>query len=279
MNDSGLSYRKPLHVVAQDGRELRPFRLARNMQLRELCIMPKMTGVPSQDHEEILHMQLFDGNETEGATDSLPVSLTIHTGFLERNGRSACHDSSARHRDVIDSTAAHLAAGLLSEGTTMQPGGYIAHYTVALLCERLSSLLPAEQAAPRLRFQDWQLTTLAEILSNNEDQDGSVESIAVRCGLSSCHFSRLFKATFGMPLHRYIVQGRIQRAQEQLAATNDAIAQIALDCGFADQSCFTRRFTHSTGMPPAVWRRQSRLREAASARSLDRMLLAPTLAM
>jgi AraC family transcriptional regulator len=37
--------------------------------------------------------------------------------------------------------------------------------------------------------------------------------------------------------------------------TDMPLADIALACGFADQSHFTLVFSTATGLPPGVWRR------------------------
>jgi AraC family transcriptional regulator len=43
-----------------------------------------------------------------------------------------------------------------------------------------------------------------------------------------------------------------------LTNNNFVIAEIALDCGFADQSHFTRVFQRAAGMSPGAWRRTYR---------------------
>jgi AraC-like DNA-binding protein len=48
---------------------------------------------------------------------------------------------------------------------------------------------------------------------------------------------------------------RIERAKELLLGGELELAQIALDCGFNDQSHFTRLFVQSQGQSPGKWRR------------------------
>ncbi len=108
------------------------------------------------------------------------------------------------------------------------------------------------------RFQNWQLSELKELLSRDHEESTSISITAARCRLSVWQFSRLFKATYGMPLHKYLVNERVKRAQKQLSHTESPIAEIALSCGFADQSSFTSRFSNVAGISPALWRRQSR---------------------
>jgi hypothetical protein len=56
--------------------------------------------------------------------------------------------------------------------------------------------------------------------------------------------------------HRWLLERRVDRAKELLRHSSP-IAEIALECGFSDQSHFTRVFTNLMGVPPGVWRRQS----------------------
>ena len=60
--------------------------------------------------------------------------------------------------------------------------------------------------------------------------------------LSNSHFRRAFKVTFGLTFFRYVNQRRIERAQELMVMTDQPLCQIAEQCGFADQSHFTRVF-------------------------------------
>jgi transcriptional regulator GlxA family with amidase domain len=87
------------------------------------------------------------------------------------------------------------------------------------------------------------------------DQSFPVSAVADACGLSVNHFSRAFRRSLGKPPHRWLLDRRIDRARELLRATAMSLADIALACGFAEQSHFTRVFTRTVGMPPGAWRR------------------------
>jgi AraC-like DNA-binding protein len=76
------------------------------------------------------------------------------------------------------------------------------------------------------------------ILSDLTD-DPSLSELASLCGLSRSHFTRAFKNTIGLPPHRWLLMQRIERAKSLLAQTGVSISQIAIECGFADQSDFT----------------------------------------
>lgn len=74
--------------------------------------------------------------------------------------------------------------------------------------------------------------------------------------LSESQFVRLFRALIGEPPMRYLVRQRIHAACRELIATGKTSGTIALDCGFYDQSAFTRAFRAQTGTTPANYRRR-----------------------
>ncbi len=58
--------------------------------------------------------------------------------------------------------------------------------------------------------------------------------------------------------HRWLLQRRIDQAKALLRETAEPLAEIAIRCGFADQSHFTRTFTRAAGVSPGAWRRSVR---------------------
>ena len=79
--------------------------------------------------------------------------------------------------------------------------------------------------------------------------------LAEECGLSPRHFARAFRQSTGVPPHRWLMRHRVQRAKELLRRQALSLADIALRCGFADQSHFTRVFSREVGFSPGQWRR------------------------
>lgn len=77
--------------------------------------------------------------------------------------------------------------------------------------------------------------------------------------MSRFHFIRAFRVATGHTPKRYIRSRRIEAAAILLSSTDHAIAGIAVECGFPDQTHFTTVFRRATGMTPAVYRRQARL--------------------
>jgi AraC family transcriptional regulator len=73
--------------------------------------------------------------------------------------------------------------------------------------------------------------------------------------LSSFHFCRVFRVSFGHSPHTYVTRRRVESAQGLMRSTNLALGRIGLDCGFADQAHFTKTFRRLCGVSPGEWRR------------------------
>jgi AraC-like DNA-binding protein len=111
-------------------------------------------------------------------------------------------------------------------------------------------------------------TTKARLLSPIEERrvtarllddlagDTSLSELAALCGRSRSHFIRAFKQSTGMPPHRWLLLQRVERAKDLLRGTTTPIAEIALTCGFSDQSHLTRVFAKAFRITPGAWRRQ-----------------------
>jgi AraC-like DNA-binding protein len=85
----------------------------------------------------------------------------------------------------------------------------------------------------------------------------SRDEVAAACHLSPAHFSRLFKAGTGRTFTDVLNEMRVQHAAERLLRSGDAVARIAQESGFRDQSYFGKVFRRYTGASPAQYRRQA----------------------
>ena len=82
------------------------------------------------------------------------------------------------------------------------------------------------------------------------DRDLSLVEIARVINISPTYFASLFKRAMGISPHKYVVQQRVERAKLLLSKTDLAIADIALEVGFSNQSHLTRHFKGLTGVTP-----------------------------
>jgi AraC-like DNA-binding protein len=84
---------------------------------------------------------------------------------------------------------------------------------------------------------------------------------AAAAHLSPGAFSRFFKLRTGRTLPEYVNALRIGRACEMLADDKWKVADIAMECGFANLANFNRHFRRITKLSPREYRR--RFRESA----------------
>lgn len=101
----------------------------------------------------------------------------------------------------------------------------------------------------------WQERRAKELLAANLAGNITLAELAKECALSIRHFTRAFRGTTGMSPHAWLLNLRIEKAKQLLAHSRCTLAEIGLDCGFADQSHFSRVFQRSVGVSPGAWRR------------------------
>ena len=100
------------------------------------------------------------------------------------------------------------------------------------------------------------ITRMKDYLSRNFASKVSAREVAAAAGLSVSRALHLFRAQSGMSLSAYIARQRIDYAVYLLKNTDRSMAEIASECGFFDQSHFTKTFRTLEGVPPLRYRRK-----------------------
>lgn len=77
-----------------------------------------------------------------------------------------------------------------------------------------------------------------------------IEDMANVAGISKWHFARAFKKSTGQSPYQFVKSRRLLRAQSLIERCDSSLADIALQCGFANQAHFTTAFNQEMGMPP-----------------------------
>ncbi|WP_457831280.1 helix-turn-helix transcriptional regulator, partial [Staphylococcus aureus] len=78
----------------------------------------------------------------------------------------------------------------------------------------------------------------------------TIAQVAQECRLTPSHFARAFRRSTGLAPHGYLMQLRLEEAKKLLLQPHLPLVDIALICGFGDQSHFTRVFGRLTGATP-----------------------------
>jgi AraC family transcriptional regulator len=131
-------------------------------------------------------------------------------------------------------------------------------YFGLLLCSRLVegyASVASMKETHRGGLAPWQKRRAEELLMCHLGGNLRLERLARECRLSPGHFARAFKVSFGVSVHRWVVDRRIEYGKALLTQSTLALPEIAFRTGFSSQSTFTRAFQQRVGIGPGQWRR------------------------
>ena len=87
-----------------------------------------------------------------------------------------------------------------------------------------------------------------------------VSELAEAAGLSASQLDRALRRTIGLSPKHLLMRARLDEAIRRLEDTDLPLATIASECGYYDQSAFTRQFQQAVGMAPGAYRTEVRRR-------------------
>jgi AraC family transcriptional regulator len=105
----------------------------------------------------------------------------------------------------------------------------------------------------------WQVRRAKAYLLEQLDRDVPLVEVAGVVRLSPFHFCRAFKQSVGMTLSQWLLQRRMERAQELMIDLDRPLIEIAQEVGYTSQGAFGTAFRRLVGMTPGAWRRESRM--------------------
>jgi AraC family transcriptional regulator len=207
---------------------------------------------------ELPHHEPWSGGRPLLTASTNEIRLAILPSLLAGDAPSSSHMRSPH--GIVDPVLTHFAAALAA---AMPRSGEVNR----LLVERVMLAVRAYLAdkygqtasAPRNGggLSAAQLHAAKQLLTASIDENIPIADFAMACGLSRQYFTKAFKAAAGVTPHHWLQQYRVEMAMQLLGATTLPIAEIAIECGFADQSHFTRVFTRFAGSSPRTWRKQA----------------------
>jgi AraC-like DNA-binding protein len=154
-----------------------------------------------------------------------------------------------------DPTIASLGASILADARSQLFADHLTLAVATHVASRYGGMAPMSRGT-RGGLAPWQMRRAKEILAANLDGGVSLAEVARQCGLSIGHFSRAFRQSLGTTPHQWLVQRRLDAAKDLIRSCRMPLSNVALSCGFADQSHLTRVFTREVGASPAAWRRE-----------------------
>ena len=186
------------------------------------------------------------------------------TAFDELTDEQGCRpvDALLCPPGITDATAYHLSQAVLP--ALREPAHacklFVDHVFLALRSHFLHTYgkVTTPPLLVRGKLAPWQVRRVKEILKFHLDGEITISQLASECSLSLSHFAHAFRQTFGEPPYRWLVHRRVEMAQELMTHTGLSLAEIALRCGFSDQTSFTRSFKRVVGASPGAWQSASR---------------------
>ncbi|HEY6256759.1 MAG TPA: AraC family transcriptional regulator [Xanthobacteraceae bacterium] len=185
--------------------------------------------------------------------------LYIDPGMLMVDGAGSASVAEIRPRlffddDTIWQTVRKLKAQI---GSTQMQDRLYAEALGAVLAHEIVRLDDRVGALPPMRggLAAWQQRRVVEFIEEHLADEFPLAALASLAQLSTYHFARAFKRSFGIPPHRYHTNRRIERARALLTNPTTSVADVALKVGFSGASAFAATFRRTTGQTPTDFRR------------------------
>ncbi|QUL57681.1 helix-turn-helix domain-containing protein [Paenibacillus tritici] len=192
--------------------------------------------------------------------------------------------------DQLSSTQSRLPFPLEGEAAVASTVTYSKH------CEAITASMgstdPLQQLLAQSRFYELLYSLLSDTRQSEPDdtdtimervklyieqhyrEELSITLLAGEAGISVRHFIRLFKQKYGLSAIEYLTECRIRQARNlMLPHTNYELKDIAAYVGYKDLAYFRRKFKQVTGVAPAAFMRNTKLKIVAYHGSLIGTLL------
>lgn len=111
-----------------------------------------------------------------------------------------------------------------------------------------------------LLAKDYRILDILSYIENNNDKNLSNKVLAEKCQLATNSFTRLFKEEVNISPQSFVKQKRINNACVKLHHSDESIDAIAQQTGFVNRYHFSRIFKQVTGLSPARYRKEFRIR-------------------
>ncbi|GCE07272.1 AraC family transcriptional regulator [Dictyobacter aurantiacus] len=201
-----------------------------------------LVGAPTRTFHLQLSPRLLANTAAEvAAGDPAQLSLLAHSGFKDPLLTQICLtlwqelEQGSPTGNIYAQTASQLLAVHL-----------LRHYTAK----------PPTIKEPTQGLTERQIGRVRDYVLAHLDQELSLEALARQVGFSPYHFARLFRQTTGESPHQFVLRQQVEQAQHLCEKSEMPLAQVALACGFSNQSHLTRVFKRYLGLTPRAFRQQ-----------------------
>lgn len=187
----------------------------------------------------------------------------VHVYLTQQQLAATCREMYEREvqdvelRDEIkaDDPAIHRTAMLIAReaaqggaGSRLLVDALSCQLSVHILRRHAHLLFKDPPSQDGLTFQ--QEHTVRDFIHEHLHEGISLQDLAATIAMSRSHFARRFRRSMGVTAHEFVLQQRVARAYGLLSRTDARLPDVALRCGFADQSHMTRVFRQREGRTP-----------------------------
>jgi AraC family transcriptional regulator len=206
---------------------------SRNFVYSPRTVLWRQADLTHTDRIEAASSRFFFVEIEESFGTRMRESEQVPDHFVEKNGRLT-HLATRLRNEVIVGDG---ASGLIAEGITL---------------ELLGTLTRAGRTREKLPPR-W-LIRVVDRLNDEFASDFSSEELGREANVHPVHLASVFRQFYNESMGEYVQNLRVAHASRLLANANMPLAEIACECGFADQSHFTRVFKRRTGTTPGAFR-------------------------
>lgn len=230
--------------------------------------------LPRHTHESAYFGLLLGGSYSESCThrsaEYQPFTMGFHPASLTHSdevGRCGSRMFCVELREFyMENTRALLSAPQFvpdlcaSEATWLGlrlyrsfADGTISQLQIEELCGEMLERVACKAVAAEKQTPAW-LSRALELLHESFHETLTLEAMANQVGVHPIHMSRVFRSRHGCTMAEYINRLRVQSVCRALEAGWADLANLAAECGFADQSHMGRVFKWCTGQTPGQFR-------------------------
>jgi len=100
------------------------------------------------------------------------------------------------------------------------------------------------------------LRRVVELVRAKIEHQVTLDELAESAGLSTAHFSQMFRRSTGESPHQFVLRHRVEHAKELLRQAESRVLDVAVACGFKTQQHFARVFRRACGASPTEYRQE-----------------------
>lgn len=141
------------------------------------------------------------------------------------------------------------------------PEGSSSFFKIAhayLFLDALSSTAKKSEGKREGKLADYYMSETMVFIANNYDKDISVENMAANLGLNRSYFSTFFTRAIGKSPQRFLLEYRMEKAEELLLITDMDVQEVGEKVGYSNALHFSRAFRNAVGVSPSIWRKERR---------------------